>query len=718
MSDSLLNLLEVLNEVLEEEKLQEQASGGAPTEDELWDIVSPGLVKTIEDKKQVYTKARSLSSRQRTALPGISKKYTNPVLDDLIKSCDFFIEQLSDTNKNLIYAFPIIEHELDDQKNIEDNRQKILGVGAWLFRLNKYYRDGNAKLEIPPRVFASIYGPEYNKDGSTKTPFDYKKSQQDHNRQILRILSTDRDSHLRKIGLSWEEEGQNRLGSNLKNSFKVFLNSLSQGKGFFLSAGAFHGTTGSVAGYNLAYLAEPREFLDNLDYEKARSMILSGDTSQAKNAVSSLYTSLVALGKAIDKKEIAFDYTAHKEKVITILKSSLDKVLKKPVYSIKLAIILKNTYGNKQTRKKYTNQLEFLNVVDEFIENVENNADYQNKLIKAKSGETFTEPKVSPYGTLQNKDFDRIIRQFFGSNTEATFEQKIDMLFKKMQIFTLSEKKLKNEIKKIDTRDFMNRVLLLEYFVKMSKGFSRVTAGLLFEYFLAKLFNGKVTGIKNDAVDFITGQGVKGSAKLHSRISRDEVQSVSAFQPHIGEEIIYVIGKKEASEQRITINRAVEPLEIEKVKIYVSKVRFDNKKTENDNYILNIIGKDGEVKATIHSNKDENFYLQPLYAEENYTGTLQIMMTTEDGIKGFRQRVKKAVSGDTKKILDLVEELFKNLRLADEKSRIYTSSGEVSDGTAALKALTDSQTNLRQIGDYAFTDKKDEYDKLPEPNDT
>ena len=29
MSDSLLNLLEVLNEVLEEQKLQEQASGGA-----------------------------------------------------------------------------------------------------------------------------------------------------------------------------------------------------------------------------------------------------------------------------------------------------------------------------------------------------------------------------------------------------------------------------------------------------------------------------------------------------------------------------------------------------------------------------------------------------------------------------------------------------------------------------------------------------------------
>ena len=167
--------------------------------------------------------------------------------------------------------------------------------------------------------------------------------------------------------------------------------------------------------------------------------------------------------------------------------------------------------------------------------------------------------------------------------------------------------------------------------------------------------------------------------------------------------------------------KSVAPLEIESVDIYKLEVLYEGNEKE--------IKVNGENRKNIWkaAKKSENpedskgtFDFGKVIVKDKLKpiGTLQIMTTTEEGIKGFRQRAQAAVTGDTKKILDLVEQLFKNLRLADEKSRIYTSSGAVSDGTEALKALTDSQTNLRQIGDYAFTDKKDEYDKLPEPYDT
>ena len=45
MSDSLLNLLEILDEVV-----AEQESGGAPTEDQLWNIVSKGLTGYLDKK--------------------------------------------------------------------------------------------------------------------------------------------------------------------------------------------------------------------------------------------------------------------------------------------------------------------------------------------------------------------------------------------------------------------------------------------------------------------------------------------------------------------------------------------------------------------------------------------------------------------------------------------------------------------------------------------
>ena len=288
----------------------------------------------------------------------------------------------------------------------------------------------------------------------------------------------------------------------------------------------------------------------------------------------------------------------------------------------------------------------------------------------------------------------------------------------------------------------------MEYFIEMSKGFRRETAGLLFEHFLAKVFGGAVVGQKNNAVDFVVGSGknkVLGSSKLISKSAGRTIlpQAVGEFYNNIDEKIIYLIGVKSASPTRIS-KQAVDPLEIEKVDIYKFEVVFSGKKGGKDKqgrqkYQIGVKTNDNEeMKFTdklwappksskVRGGKDSEggdrgskgyFNFGKLLTNMQPIGTLQIMTTTEEGIKGFRQLVREKATGDTKKILDLVEQLFKNLRLADEKSRIYTSSGAISDGTEALKALTDSQTNLRQIGDYAFTDKKDEYDKLPEPNDT
>ena len=706
MSDSLLNLLEVLNEVLEEQGLQEQESGGAPTEQELWDIVSPGLLDYItghyEEVKAIIKTPAGEERKARAEAIGRSSKITS--LKTFGQKLEAFKQGLE--GKNLIYAYPLIENQLLNGENTDTNLQKILKVGAWLIRLNEYYNksDKDSKLPINPEAITSIFEPE------KRNPLKKGKGEIPKNINIATILTTNEKSPLRNIGIVGSSE-TDRLDANLKATLATFLVSLSEGTGFLLSRSAL-GTSGN----NLATLEEPKYFLDKFDYEKASNMILSGDVKQAQKALTILSNSL---SKIDQSKYPDFNHAAHKKKVISIIEKGFSNAIKNRKYSLKLANSLSKTYQNNRNRKKKEKQhtAEFLELVGNFIKKVNSLEDYGEKLKSAQSGETFTDPNISPFKISQTKDFDIIIKQFFGADIGTNLEQKFNMLFKKMQIFTLPEEQLKNQINQIGVKDFMNRVLLMEYFIKITKGFSSISSGLLFEYFLAKLFNGEVVGMRGDAVDFTTPDGNKGSAKLFSPSTlRKQRQAIASFQPHIGKEITYVLGNKVASQEKITgSEQATEPLEIEKIDIYTSIVRFDGEKTKDGNYILNVIEKDGGKKS-IQSSK-ASFNLQTLIEEKNYVGTLQIMTTTEDGIKGFRQRVKKAVTGDTKKILVLVEQLFKNLRLADEKSRIYTSSGEVSDGTEALRALTDSQTNLREIGDYAFKDKEDEYDKLPDPND-
>ncbi len=701
MSDSLLNLLEVLNEVLEEQGLQEQESGGAPTEQELWDIVSPGLLDYItghyEETNQILKMNPGEERKARAKAAGRSPNINR--IKGYGQKLKVFKEGLE--GKNLIYAYPLIENQLFNGENTDTNLQKILKVGAWLIRLNEYYNksDKDTKLPINPEAITSIYKPE--KSNPLKGKGDNAK-----NINIATILTTNEKSPLRKIGIVGSADN-----TRPNPTLATFLASLSEGRGFLLSRTAL-GTDQK----NLAALEEPKHFLDKFDYEKALNMILSGDVKQAKESLTILSNSL---SKIDQSKYPDFDYAAHKKKVISIIKKGFSNAIKNREYSLNLLKALTKTYKDNKTRKKKETQhtAEFLELVDSFIKKVESLENYGEKLKGAQSGETFTDPNISPFKISQTKDFDIIIKQFFGADIGTNLEQKFNMLFKKMQIFTLPKEQLKNQINQIGVKDFMNRVLLMEYFIKITKGFSSMSSGLLFEYFLAKLFNGEVVGMRGDAVDFTTPDGNKGSAKLFSPSTlRKQRQAIASFQPHKGKEITYVLGNKVASQDKITgTEQATEPLEIEKVDIYTSIVRFDGEKTEDGNYILNVIEKDGGTRP-IQSSK-ASFNLQTLIQEKNYVGTLQIMTTTEDGIIGFRQRVKKAVSGDTKKILDLVEQLFKNLRLADEKSRIYTSSGDVSDGTDALKALTNSQTNLRKIGDYAFKDKEDEYDKLPDPND-
>ena len=681
MSDSLLNLLQVLNEVLEE-----QASGGVPTEDQLWDIVSKGLTAYL-DKKLPAEDGKPNQNKQ-----AIEAKLSNP-------------------EERFYYAFGLLEWRLRNEE--KKPTQTVDNIAKWLVGLNNYYlkqpKDSGQILgNQNEQIFNAI------KAGKTLPPFYVEDPVGGRSPKYRYQLNVNFFIEVSKIFQSSELSFKTGSEGLIRKQFKDFLQILQNGNSISSGGGAFPGTRADPS-----VIAPSKHFLDDKDYETGYERILKGDLKTLNNFVNSLSSEKIP--DSLKKR--------HFDKTISMIRDAFEILVDDEKNGIPIV-----KWGIKKIKNKdrVTNTdvaMEIEQIIEDFVKNfMEKTYSYGDRIKSAGSGETFTTPRISAVKIDEYKDFDIVVENFFGDNIGSSFNVKLDTLIKKMSIFT--SKNLKQEIANLPSaRDFVNRVLLMEYFIEMSKGFEARTAGNLFEYFLAKVFGGDVIGTRGDAVDFQIGDGEEktfGSAKLVSaelEKSKNLIrapQSESGFIKYTGQTIIYLIGVKRPSPERISM-KSVAPLEIESVDIYKLEVLYEGNEKE--------IKVNGENRKNIWkaAKKSENpedskgtFDFGKVIVKDKLKpiGTLQIMTTTEEGIKGFRQRAQAAVTGDTKKILDLVEQLFKNLRLADEKSRIYTSSGAVSDGTEALKALTDSQTNLRQIGDYAFTDKKDEYDKLPEPYDT
>ena len=282
---------------------------------------------------------------------------------------------------------------------------------------------------------------------------------------------------------------------------------------------------------------------------------------------------------------------------------------------------------------------------------------------------------------------------------------RIEHLTKKMDIF--KSKDISSEMKKqnINSLDFINRVLMMEYFIKFSKEFDALTAGLLFEYFLAALFGGTATGERGDAVDFEVQSGGEiklGSAKFISTQSVTQhdkfSQKISTFLPFIGKTITYIVGIKKESDNRFSLDKS-NPLDIAEVDIYTFKARYEeeNKIFINDKQEDKLIKKDRISFVDLYKKK-----------KMKKIGTLQIMSTSEEGIRGFRQLVLESVNEQTKDLLQAIQNIFDHIKEADNKTRKYVSSGSGSDGFDAQKALINAGGSISKLGEFSDYEKSTE----------
>lgn len=339
--------------------------------------------------------------------------------------------------------------------------------------------------------------------------------------------------------------------------------------------------------------------------------------------------------------------------------------------------------------------------------------------IEPNLGKTFTSPKINLSGGSLSDDFLFVVNNFFDSNAND-FDSRLKQFDEKISIFLKDSKELEKEVSDMKMTDFMNRVLLMDYFVEFSKGFTNQIAGTLFEYFLAGLFNGEVIGQFGEVTDFVVGEE-RYSAKFLAQGS-SVVQSLERFEKEEGETITYIVGKKlksfkaknkmrkkNSEEYRFDVD------EIHDLELYKFKIKYVNGK-----FFVNDDEKIDAVKANLVTiNTKREVVMDKIINQSPPFTQIRIMSTDKDTIKAYRETLKGKLKTSTDKlvrqkllILKRVQAIFDNLKEGESSARKYVSSGDKEQGTNAIKKLDTSKNAIKLLSGMS-----DEYKMDSEPSD-
>jgi len=319
--------------------------------------------------------------------------------------------------------------------------------------------------------------------------------------------------------------------------------------------------------------------------------------------------------------------------------------------------------------------------------------------------QSVTQPQITTakaeYGVF-NSEVDNILNSIFSDAGDIKSRvEKLSSISKKYYAAAGGDDTAKNEILGMDMRLMLSEIMLMAYFAEISKSFDSGPGGYVFEYFLAMLVGGKVTGKQSGpgqgmgAVDFVSGNGTKGSAKWYAK-SSNITQAAGGF--NMNEPVNYIIGlKKQGSEQVVKVSRGTsDPAKIMAVDMYYLQI----KRVTDTKFQIYRLRKDGSVSGSprvqevnrLKGGKYSKLLLTRYIGRETYLDTVYISRVRTET---FRQMIHKAVSGENKQIIQFLENYVGSLRKAEASSKKYaTSEGTISDGQDAFDALYSAEIHM------------------------
>lgn len=338
--------------------------------------------------------------------------------------------------------------------------------------------------------------------------------------------------------------------------------------------------------------------------------------------------------------------------------------------------------------------------------------------LKSKEKQSISTPRITSIGAEEGQytgDISSILDTIFAAKTKIKGRVEKVSEISKLFYDAAGEKKVAiQKLQSLDSKTFLSYVMLMDYFVEVTKSFDSGSGAYLFEWFLAMLSGGKVTGKSTGpgggmgAVDFIGAPGIgNGSAKYYATKS-DIKQAASGFNK---EELIqYIIGlkKQDIAQQGKTSRGTSDPSKMTLIDIYAPKVKRTGDKTFEMN----------KEKITVSDSKNA---IVPI--GDHLGDVIATIYIAEVQTKSFRDMVYKSVSNDLlsmkNELLKTFESFFDKLTEADVSCRKYSASGNLNHANQTIVAINQSKDQFEElipkVNDKISFDKS--ADKAIEPTD-
>tara|TARA_R100000808_G_C2137601_1_gene145693 strand:- start:166 stop:1611 length:1446 start_codon:yes stop_codon:yes gene_type:complete len=320
--------------------------------------------------------------------------------------------------------------------------------------------------------------------------------------------------------------------------------------------------------------------------------------------------------------------------------------------------------------------------------------------------QSVTQPQIQTAQAAQgvfNPEVDNILRTFF-SGQESMLERirKISEISRKYYDASIGEAP---RVDNANKREMLTEIMLLDYLAEVVKSFDSGAGGYVFEYFLALLGGGKVTGKDSGpgqgmgAVDFTTSTGEQGSSKYY-RNKSNLTQASGGFE--IGVPVTYIIALKKQAVSQIkkTSAGASDPAKIMALDIYHIKI-LRKSETEFRIYALNKDGSASQraiLKQNVKKDSKGNLSALDLTVATNNKSFLDTIYVASVRTKTFKDMIFSAVSQSNQEVISFLENYVSSLRTAEQSCKKYaTPKGTIKDGQTAFDALFAADEYLEHI---------------------
>jgi len=327
-------------------------------------------------------------------------------------------------------------------------------------------------------------------------------------------------------------------------------------------------------------------------------------------------------------------------------------------------------------------------------------------LPKEPGSQTLSDPQIHPQAAASGKyapELTTIVNRVLGSG--GSIEERVKKISEISVNYFKASREPENApaLLKGDPSQSLTELMLLDVLNFIVKEMDSGSGAYLFEYFLALVCGGTVTGRGMGAVDFTSSDTSNGSAKYYSK-GQGLSQALSVFPE--GKTTYVIAIKKQGAEQFGAKTRgAADPNRIIALELYFADVV-----KKDEEFTIN-----GEKASLIDAGTDHPaLNLNPVV---NGTGT--ILRLAQVYTQTFRQMIDAAIENTTSQEMGklrnayfLMKTLYDQLATARSQSKIYVAEEDrekrLQAGNATLLELDKSKDSFTQL--VGSLEHRDTYD--------